>query len=308
MLTPRGSIPDAEILQTPRDARSLNAAEVPVDFRRYQRERFECYAGKMTHDVNQKLHHIVRNAMVSGKTHFRLQTLRMPIAFSYAYNKLEGTLPIYHAHTLRPIEKTTARVRFNQTFMKPLLDWMMEQGIHFYCTTTVMSDQVSFGNLPLAGHINIEAYLIPEDTDLREKHGPLLSLWNGVYTIKCLDASMLGEWNKRVLAAFRTGASHCIICTLYMGSDYDDTPKDQQTNLPTHNEYTVVNPRNHLTMELLNPMPDWSLKENKFTVLLSWVTQLNYKWTLLCGWSDEEKRPSHWAYFSLLLDPLEKIY
>lgn len=293
-------------LCTPRGGGNFREEEVPVDFRRYQRERYECYQGRITVEVNRILHSIIRNAMISGKTHFRLQTLRMPTAFTYVYHQKDHhTYPIYHAHTLLPIENTTARVRFNGEHVKTLLDWLREQGVHFCCTTLITNPVTHFGNVSLAGFIHIEGYLIPEDTDLREKPGPLLSLWNGVYTIKCLDESMVGEWNKRLLASFRVGASYCIICTLYLGGDYDVTPKNPENQLPIRNEYNVIQPRNHLTMQVLEY--DWSLKE-KFKIMLSWVSQLNYPWTLLCGWKEEEKRVSNWAYFTIMLDPLEKMY
>jgi len=309
-----------EILQTPRGIRhpigrspspsprdnTMVSADMPVDFARFQKERFEAFTlakGKITYDVNKILHSVCRNAMLCGKTHFRLQTLRMPGAFSYTYNRKDDdtTHTIYHIHTLKPIADTTARVKLNKEYTKPLFDWLREQGVHFYLTTHQMSNTTSFNNKPLANFVHIEAYLIPEDTDIREKTGMILSLWNGVYTIKCLDQSMIGEWNKRLLSAFRTGAAHCVICTLYLESDYEDTPKNNKNNLPIRNEYNVLNPRDHLTMELLNPMPDWSLKD-KFTTLLSWVTQLNYKWTLLC--SDK----CSWAYFTVMLDPVEDVY
>lgn len=305
---------DFDVLQTPRrktsspfpSPRSMVASEMPMNLREYQKQRFEAFmssgGSKLTQDVNRILHSTCRNAMLSGKTHFRIQTLRMPGAFSYTYKDEEdNTFPIYHAHTLEPIKDITARVRLNQKFVKPLFDWLMEQGIHFYLTTQVTSQKLHFGNKSLASFIHVEAYFIPEDTELREKQGPLLCLWNNVYTVKCLDQSMLMDWNKRLVAAFRTGGTYCVVSTLYLGSDYDETPKDKDTGLPIRNEFNVEYPRNHLTMQPLEPLPDWSLKQ-KFTILLTWVTQLNYKWTLLCESSKQ------WAYFAVLLDPIEKTY
>lgn len=337
MITPRGG-PDGHILQTPRlvgipsrdDIPELRTSgggsptttprnrgkspngminvDTPMNLGNYQRKRFGALSqsgGEMKQEVVQMLHSIIRNAMLCGMTHMRLQTFRMPQDFQYRYaNTPKNSFAIYDSHTLLPFEKTKARISFN-TFLNDFFQWLQREGVHFICTTKLMKNKVTFGELPFAAFVHVEAIFIPEDTDLREQTGRILSLWNTVYTAKCLDNSMIQQWNQRALAAIRVGAGHFVVCTLYLEADYTETLLDKETGLRKRDEFTVIEPRDHLTMTPLAVDPMWRL-DRKFAYLVGWVSQMGYAWTLTCGWSREEERFSLWAYFTVLLDPLER--
>jgi len=312
----RASASDIDILKTPRGVRidtldapttprksSPRPVDVPMDLGAYQRKRFEAVSrngGNMTQDVVQMLHSIIRNAMYSGQSNTRLQTFRLARDFQYRYTEKTQTAHAVHdAHTLIEIKGTRARVSFS-THTSDFFQWLQREGVHFLCTTQVMRNKVTFGELPLADFVHVQALFIPEDTDLRERQGQVLSLWNTVYTAKCLDNSMVQQWNQRALAAVRIGGTHFVVCTLYAESDYTTT-----TGKAESDEFKVVEPRNHLTMVPLMPTPKWTL-DKKFAYLIGWVAQLGYQWTLTCGYHTQETRCSSWAYFTVLLDPLER--
>lgn len=286
---------------TPRSPRAgMMNVEAPMHLGNYQRKRFEAvsrHGGDMKQEVVHMLHSIVRNAMLCGMTHMRLQTFRLARDFQYRYTEnTKGTHAVHDAHTLLPFQGTRARVAFN-THTQDFFQWLQHEGVHFMCTTQLMRNKVTFGELPLADFVHVEAIFIPEDTDLREQQGRILSLWNTVYTAKCLDNSMLQQWNQRALAAIRVGAAHFVVCTLYAEADY--------TTSSARDEFSVNEPRDHLTMAPLAPAPEWHL-DKKFGYLVAWVAQLGYQWTLTCGYNQEEERYSSWAYFTVLLDPLER--
>ena len=304
MITPRAALSSSrggtldEEAMSPRNTTTLNLGQ-------FQRKCFEGLSqtqGKLTADILKGLHGIVRNAMLSGRCHCRLQTLRLSRDFSYRYRQVKDGYHLHDAYTLEKLD-THAQISF-MPHMLPFVEWMRAQGIHFICTTKLMKDKVVMGDLPLADFCHVEAIFIPEDTDLREQQGRTLSLWNTVYTAKCLDGSMVPEWNKRLLAAIKTGAAHAVISTLYLGSDYE--PLKTETAEEEDASFNCTSPRHHLTMQLLEARPRFRL-DCKFRFLVGWVAQLGYEWTLTCG-EDREGRCSPWAYFVVMLDPLEKYF
>ena len=307
MFSPRGGV-DESVLQTPRRLASVSPqttprSGAPMNLGMYQKKRFEFLAetgGKLTQDAIGMLHSIIKNAMLSGRTHARIQTIRISRQFSYILRDLKETLPLYDAHTLQPFPPDARRIQLHRV-MDPLVAWLKEQGVHFICTTKTMNRFLTFGTTPFADFVHIEAIFIPEDTDLREQTGRVLALWNSVYMLKCLDASMVSQWNQRALAALRTGATHFAVCTLYLEYDYTERGNT------TEDEFSCDVPREHLTMMPIEPNPNWKL-DQKFSYLIMWAKQLGYAWTLCTGYSREECRPSNWAYFTVMLDPLEEYY
>lgn len=272
---------------------------ISINLLAFQRQRFETLAethGVLTQDVVTTLHSIIKSAMMAGRTHCLIQTLRIGKQFSYSSRAIQDAHPVLNAHTMAPFTKGAQWARLNGQ-MDPLLQWLRSQGIHFVCTTKQMERKLSFGQPSYAEFLHIEAVFIPEYTDLREQQGHVLAIWNTVYMSKCLDNSMISQWNQRALTAVRCGAGYFAVCTLYLESDYIEDNGEL-------NHLACICPREHLSMRPLEPNPRWKL-DSKFNTLVRWVLQLGYEWTLCCA-VGEKDRVSNWAYFTVMLDPLEK--
>lgn len=301
MLTPRGAVSAIFGSNSPRQQEQ----QQPLNLQKFQQSRFECLnqsTGTLTQDNIDIFNNIVKNAMLAGQTSARIQTLRIGKQYIYTYTSGGSSgiaYTVYDTHTKRPFEgPVRAILKLN---LNSLLEWIKAQGMHFICTTSAMKNRVTM-NLhhqthALADFLHIVVVFLPPNLELREKVGPTISLWNSVYTAKCLDQSMVVRWNERLIGAIRTGATYFVVCTLYAGADYSIC---KEANAETIG-LMCIEPRQHLTMALIDPDPGWALAQDKFKIMCNWVVQLGYAWTLLT-----ESAECSWAYFTVLLDPLEK--
>jgi hypothetical protein len=275
----------------------------------YQRRKFEgllAADNKLTQETQQTMQTIIKNAMMCGQTHARVQTLRL--ASQYAYTFLDPPSPsahvIHDTHTLAPMEGIRMRINLSSG-ARELTEWLLRQGVCFVLASQRMMPERVYGEPVMTDYVHVMAVFVPEaggagggvTSSLSATTPRLLTLWNTVYTQKCLDASMIPAWNERCLFAMRAGCAHFVVCTLYRFADYDSSPAATR-------ELVCTRPRNHLTMALLVPDPKWAL-ESKFSTLVSWCAQLGYAWTLGASGGDDSNA---WAYFIVMLDPLSGYY
>ena len=218
-----------------------------------------------------------------------------------------------------------------------VLEWLYKQGVHF-CFASAMLKPVGVlfvGPPTLCSKVFLMAVFLPENPNLLDggPPGTLLSCWNDVRTPKCLDSSMVPTWSERVYKAIRCGIKSVVLSTLRFG-DYEEQKQPQQQEqepyapLPSHmasyfgSEKAECDPflcqvgRNHLTMELLTNVsgynseaPSWVV-DRRFVDMVAWVAQNHWSWTLCFAAEPLESDPTHvrlsrWAYFTVLLDPLD---
>lgn len=259
-----------------------------ADLRGFEARRLQTLQGqlRMSQDAIRIASGIIQCAMEAGQCHARVQTIfASHNQFTYTRVVSTDTFPLYDCYSLSPLlsEKTDKRVCFSSC-VRDFVTWLREQGLHFLCTA-----------LPLSGGIiHIEAYFIPEQPI--PANARALSLWNTVYTQKCVDDSAVSAWNQKCADAIRRGASSFIVCTLYQHSDF--YLASETTTL--QGIACTVAARHYLTLQPLqdNQSTSWVLNP-KFTVMVQWVQDLGYSWTLTMAAPSLE-----WAYFVVLLDPL----
>lgn len=257
-----------------------------ADLRGFEARRLQTLQGepRLTQEAIQVASAIIQCAMEAGQGHARVQTIFLSHnQFTYTRNVSTDTYPLYDCYTMASlINGGDKRVCFSSC-VRDFVTWIREQGLRFRCTT--LGEATTF--------VHIEAYFIPEQP--APTGARALSLWNTVYTQKCVDASSVPAWNLKCANAIRRGASSFIVCTLYLHSDF--YPIENTTSLQG-----IVCPlvaRDHLTMHPLSQGEPWVLNP-KFDIMVNWVKELGYTWTLTMAPHVE------WAYFVVLLDPLNE--
>lgn len=246
---------------------------------------------------------LVETAMQAGQGWARVQLLRASHC-QYRYVTSEGTMtfPVHDAQTLAELDGGS---RQRAQLARPAFDvvlWLRGQGLGVLCATSALA-KGRLGREPaLAPWLYLVAVFVPvdkEEAQLEEvdlPRGRLFSLWNTQYMPKCLDATAVGTWALRVQRALETGASRCLLCTLYRNSDFSEIAVDEQTEAV--NTLACLTPRDHLTMQPISARR-WVL-DKRLLVLVGFARQYGYAWTL-CHPSVAEPQ---WAYFAILLDPL----
>jgi hypothetical protein len=260
-----------------------------ADLRGFEARRLQTLQDqpRLTQEAIQVASAIIQSAMESGQGHARVQTLFLSRAqFTYTGNQSTDTFPLHDCYSLAPLQGVGKRVCFSSC-VRDFVTWLREQGLHFCCTTITNRTGV------IPSFIHIEAYFIPEQP--APAGARALSLWNTVYTQKCVDASAVPAWNQKCAHAIRRGASSFIVCTLYRHSDF--YPMDETTSL--QGIVCSLPVRHHLTMQLIIIAKDLVLNP-KFDIMVQWVRELGYGWTLTM----EAAAETEWAYFVVLLDPL----
>lgn len=256
-----------------------------ADLRGFEARRLQTLQGqsRLTQEAIQVASAIIQSAMESGQGHARVQTLFLSRAqFTYTSNQSTDTFQLYDCYSLIPMQGLEKRVCFSSC-VRDFVTWLREQGLHFFCTT----------NRALAPFIHIEAYFVPEQPVPAGARA--LSLWNTVYTQKCVDASAVPAWNQKCAHAIRRGASSFIVCTLYRHSDF--YPIDETTSL--QGIVCSLPVRHHLCMQPIVLDTKELVLNPKFDIMVQWVRELGYGWTLTM-----ETVAAEWAYFVVLLDPL----
>jgi hypothetical protein len=260
-----------------------------ADLRGFEARRLQTLQGqtRLTQESIQVASGIIQSAMQSGQGHARVQTIFLSQAqFTLTSNVSTDTFQVHDCYMLTPIKSLEKRVCFTSC-VRDFVNWIREQGLHFLCTS------LSNGTNPTFLHI--EAYFIPEQPVPAGARA--LSLWNTVYTQKCVDASAIPAWNQKCAHAIRRGGSHFIVCTLYKHSDFfpiSDTTTLQGIVVPSA-------PRHHLSMAVLSAQEESLVLNPKFDIMVEWVRELGYNWTLTMASSSVEVE---WAYFVVLLDPI----
>lgn len=281
MITPRGGSGGAG--QSPRQGHG----EI-IDLASYQRKRFESLHvhGCFNQEVVQTLLSILKNASLAGQTHARVQTIHL--ATDYAYSRRQPADPkalvVHDTLTLLPFKGTLTRINLAAR-PRELTEWLLEHKVHFMITTSCMSERVSDACEPtFANFMHIVAVFVPEEKEQ--------SIWNSAFLKKSLDSSMVTGWNEKCLAAIRTGAAHFAICILYHRLDYLEAKGEED------DEFCCAEPRTHLSMTLIKDA-HYRL-DSKCKTLVNWARQIGYTWTLALAVD------AHWAYFTVLLDPISK--
>lgn len=269
-------------------AKLLGAA----DLRGFEARRLQTLQGqpRLTQEAIQVASGIIQCAMDAGQGHARVQTIFLcHNQFTCTRNVSADTYPLRDCYTLLPLQEDGGKRVCFSSCVRDFTTWIREQGLHFMCTST--SNTTTF--------VHIVAYFVPEQP--APAGARALSLWNTIYTQKCVDASAVPAWNQKCANAIRRGASSFIVCTLYLHSDF--YPVERTTTLQG-----IVCPavrRHHLT---LAPMEEekgktWVLNP-KFDIMVAWIRELGYAWTLTTAAAAAAETPTEWAYFVVLLDPL----
>lgn len=260
-----------------------------ADLRGFEARRLQTLQDqtRLSQEAIQVASGIIQCAMEAGQSHARVQTIFLSRAqFTYTQNVSSDTFQLYDCYTLVPMVGIEKRVCFSSC-IRDFVMWLREQGLRYMCTS-----QKNAGNI-LSSFVHIEAYWIPEQPAPASARA--LSLWNTVYTQKCVDATMVPAWNQRCADAIRRGASSFIVCTLYRHSDF--YPISETNSL--QGIVCKQCPRHHLTLQPLEKKEDYVLNP-KFNIMLQWTRELGYAWTLAMPILEE----SEWAYFIVLMDPL----
>lgn len=273
-----------------------------ANIRSFEARRLQTLQGqtRLTQDAIRTAGDIIQRAMECGQTHARVQTIFLAHQqFVFTHQVSADTKPLCDMYTLLPLPGMEKRVHVTSC-VREFLDWLHGQGLETRFTTCVYPG----GNAP-APFVHIEVAFVPE-TPARPAGGgggggKAIDIWNTQYMQKCLDESRIPAWTQRCADAIRRGASHFVVCTLYRGSDF--FPPSEGGGL-----ICLEPPRHHLTM---TPLADLLLDQkegagtafvlnSKFSVMLGWVQEIGYRWTLLMP----DLGKSEWAYFAILLDPL----
>lgn len=252
-----------------------------LDIAQFQKKKFESLTseGGLTQKVIQLVLGVIKNAMEAGQTHARVQTLFL--SRHYTYNRLEPyaseSFVVHDTNTFMPITHIKTRIVLAQR-AKEFVDWLISLHLKVLCTSTCLDNET------FATHMYVVVLFTPLLVD-----GRVAGIYNGVFLTKCLDDSMIPEWNSRCLSAINAGCAYFTVCTMYLEVDYKkQKPLDEA-------ELVVRQPREYLTMRFLEDCK-WTLC-NKFDVLVAWVKQLGYTWTL------SAEKDANWAYFIVLLEP-----
>jgi hypothetical protein len=255
-----------------------------LDIAKFQKKKFECLTseGELTQKVIQTVLSIIKNAMDAGQTHARVQTLFL--SRHYTYNRVEPyaseSIIIHDTTTFVPITHLKTRIVLASR-AKEFMDWLTSLHLKVVCTSTCLENET------FATHMHMVVLFTPILVD-----GRVAGIYNGIFLTKCLDDSMVPDWNSRCLAAINAGCTYFTICTMYLEVDY------KKQKALDEMELVVKSPREYLTMRLLENRK-WTLC-NKFDVLVAWVKQLGYVWTL------SAERDANWAYFIVLLEPCQQ--
>ena len=327
--------------------------------KRYLEIRLNKETGEISSKTAKRFTTVIENAMALGQTkavlaqlaintHFQDLTQDESVYGKPLINQVTDPIckstPVRHMWTLQELKTHNdepVRIQINSQ-LGCVLRWLYKQGVHF-CFTSVMLKPVGIffsGNPTLASKVFLTAIFLPENPELSETPGTLLSLWNDVRTPKCLDSSMVPVWTERVYNAIQTGLKNVVLCTLQLGDYEEYVPdaeeednshkmpepmaglfgykggKDKDKDEPT-NPFLCPVGLDHLTMEYLTNVVDYTrdapswLVDRRFADMIKWVSYQKWSWTLCFATTPLEKdtssnkvRISRWAYFTVLLDPL----
>lgn len=218
----------------------------------------------------------MKNAILAGQTRARVQTFFMVTDYTLSKVPNSESHAIYDVHTMKPFENVRVTLAARS---RELTDWLLQQRVHFIMATSCTSERTTFGQPNLANFMHVIALFVPEMPP---------SLWNAAF-LKDDDSER--QWNERCAAAIRIGMPYFAVRILRYKHDYAETED-------TSGEFVCLQPRRHLTMELLD-RPHWKLNE-RYANLIAWSNQTGYKWTLSIG--------ENWAYFIVLLDPISRYH
>lgn len=272
------------------------------DMMEVQRRTQECLsqAGSLTPQVEVVLQKIIRAAMRAGQSHARLQLLRLGRHFAYAeatadddpsYLARTATLTLHDAWTHAVIRERRVHL---SSLGRALVEWILRQGLQPMCSTLAVQRERAFNQPAPADYIYVSAVFVPLLIVREDDSGPAsaISAWNTRYVHKCLDTSMIAQWNERCIRALRAGLTHFVVCALYRPTDFDVVPDDDDDDAA--DKSSVLH---HLTMQPMGR--ERFCLHRRFAQLLAWVHQLGYRWILTSDAGD-----AAWAYFCVLLEPL----
>lgn len=267
--------------------------------------------GVLTQDMMLGMVKIMECAMQAGASHARVQLLRQSFNhFCYTARKGSSTMVIHDAQTHTPLVHSKQNVLLSRIALD-LVQWLRGQGVQVLCATSAHQPTRLKGEPSLASWLYVVAVFIPlgddnvdHDDGAAAASGRMRSLWNSVYMPKCLDASALDQWAGRAQRAFAAGATHTALCTLYLEADFvASAASAAEAPLPDYPLLCTDIVRHHLTMQ--PALSDWVWRLHKrFSILVGWVRQYGYRWTLCHAGDDGAQLPPRWVYFTLLLDPL----
>lgn len=258
----------------------------------YQKRKYECLAaagGELNGDVTQTVMTTLRNALLAGQTKCRVQTLRLASnQYAYCFRDTSTSHLIYDTLTLVPYRDSKMRIVL-ESGVRRFTEWLLENRVHFICTTSRLSEvDDSFANF-----LHIVAVFIPIEGEGNHKGN---TLWNNVYMQRAIGDER--GWMERTLIGIRTGVAHFVMITVYYQVDYAPIKMvDKCDDL-----LLCRKPRDHLTMTQLSGRV-W-IMDSKFASLIEWVKKKGFNWTLANDGTDG----CNWAYFVVLLDPLNTYF
>lgn len=270
-----------------------------ANIRGFEARRMQTLQGqpRLTQEAIKVAGDVIQRAMESGQVHARVQTIFLAHRqYIYTHQVSEETHALHDMYTLLPLPGMEKRVSFTSCILE-FLAWLHAQGLGTLFTTCTYPGS---GGAAPAPFVHIEVTFVPE-TPARFlggiQGGRALDVWNTQYMQKCVDESSIPAWTQRCADAIRRGATHFVVCTLYRGSDF--FPPSEGGGL-----VCLEPPRHHLTLNSIGDLLETEgapfVLNSKFSVMLGWVRDIGYAWTLLMP----DLRESPWAYFAVLLDPL----
>jgi hypothetical protein len=307
---------------------------LPLDFQSYAKKRYETIAAAagaaagavgLSQEAIQMAQSILKAALLCGQTTARVQTLRLALNhYSFVTTRGDGgdestlVYPLYDARTLALIHPK--RCVYLSARGQDLVQWLQEhQQLGVMCTA------VSGGGQPtMSPFVYIVAVLVPppmEPTLVGSTGGGGgYALWNSVFQKNptTVTAADIDQWNTRCVTAMRAGASHFTLATLYKGRDYRPAPTTGllagpllcAMSLEHPTMAPLAQPAQPAQPALAGGAPNkaiaWTLSDTPFCRALSqWCSQAGYRWALAMKHLGPD-RFSHWAYFVVLLDPLDQ--
>lgn len=239
-------------------------------------------------EVQMDVARTVQNAMNAGAPYAIVQTIRIDRQYTYVLNSAttsdDDVFAIRNLYSMLPLDAAHARVRLAAAPFE-LVQWLRSQELDVaICGVPLAKTHTDSARVAIEDWLQIVALFVPGSSSS--------SIFNARFVAdKALDASAIPQWNRRLLRALDAGMPFFVNSVLNIGVDFG--------RATTANSLLAVStPVRHPTMTPLDdPNPGWALSE-RYTVMCTWVSTVNFQWTL-----SAPSASSKWALFLVLLPP-----
>ena len=229
-----------------------------------------------------KLTQKIKLAMQHGQTTIRICRLGEKAGDFITYPDFEVPGCYYQFNRIRDVYTKQhlgdQHVAYIHTKYRTLASWLREQGLGYVVLGNTID--MGFGRPAVLGSVLFFAAIIMPDFGPRM--ATLKALWNGFYTQRCADLSLLDQWKDRIRACIQLGQMHCVLVTL-TSSCFEWKCDDAGEN----DFMRAYDPRDVLTMRTVQPQEegDWYVQiEPQFKPMIAWLTKEKWHWT--CAFQD----------------------